>query len=380
MTPPRAATPAGRRATGADARRTPAAPSSRAKGAAPHARQQAPIARPEVRITAKSSRAIAGAARAAVNASAAVAVRNAPAAPRHASSSAVRSGGRTALRPGASSRVAAPSPRAPRRVSRPLGGRVSAAVASAAAVALPQRAPVPLPTPRRRPVPVTRPSRRELPRGARALAWIRALPDHRLLDRLIGGRVWIVLIGTLLVGLVTVQLSLLKLNAGIGRAVERGTALAQSNASLRAEVSILSNSERVSARAVQMGYVMPPQGTPRYRPVSASDAVTALRVMRVPQQGGATSAASTVDATAAPSTTTSTTATDPTAVPDTTTAVTTTPTTVAPVTGDTTATAPGTTPTAPATAAPVTTGSAPAGAVVTAGSTAAAGGATAPTG
>lgn len=368
MTPPRAATPAGRRTSDAKAPRTPA-------GGSP-----ARTPRPEVRISAKSQDAIAGAARAAVRASAAAASAAPPrppasrrsAAPSHRASGPVaRSGGqRTALRPGGSSRAAVP-----RRVSGPLGGRVAAA---AAAVALPQRAPVPLPAPRRRPAPVTRPSRRDLPGGARALAWLRALPDHRLLDRLIGGRVWIVLICTLLVGIVTMQLTLLKLNAGIGRAVERGSQLEQRNATLRATISRLSDGDRVIAAARGMGYVVPPQGSPRYRFARASDARAALSVMRVPQAASTTTAtattlaATTVDAAVPPATTTS----DPTATADTTTGVTSDPTT-----------ATGTT--APVVTAPATTTSGAAGTTTTSGATTTtgtattgttvAGGATAPT-
>jgi len=125
---------------------------------------------------------------------------------------------------------------------------------------------------------------RELPAGARLLAWLRALPDHRLLDRLIGGRIWIVLIGGLLVGIVTMQLSLLRLNAGIGVAVERSTQLEQRNAALRTTVSRLSDSARIVAVATEMGYVTPPQGSPRFLSTSAADAGRALTTMRVPTQ------------------------------------------------------------------------------------------------
>src|ERR687885_1831401 len=49
---------------------------------------------------------------------------------------------------------------------------------------------------------------------------IRALPDHRVVDRLLRGRVWIWFIGVALMGIVAMQVSMLKLNAGISRAVE----------------------------------------------------------------------------------------------------------------------------------------------------------------
>ena len=203
----------------------------------------------------------------------------------------------TGLRPARSSRVAG-TRRSPRRVSgpaRPASGR--AAAAAAAAIALPQHAPRPSAPPRRRPAAVPRPARRpDLPLGARARERLRTLPDHRLLDRLISGRVWIVLLGTLLVGIVTLQLTLLRLNAGIGRAIEQSTVLQQQNAALKLELSQLANAEQVVGQATQMGYVWPPQGSPRYLTASASDAAQALTTMRVPNPTPApsTSAAATV--------------------------------------------------------------------------------------
>jgi hypothetical protein len=166
--------------------------------------------------------------------------------------------------------------------------------------------------PVRRPAAVPRPARRAADQtlGARGLAWLRTLPDHRLLDRLIGGRIWIVLLGGLLVGIVTVQLSLLRLNAGIGRAIERSGQLEQRNAALRLSISRLSDTDRIVVLATQMGYVMPPQGSPRFLSASADDAARALTTMRVPDPNAAAVAAAElaasieVAATTDPSTTT----------------------------------------------------------------------------
>lgn len=222
--------------------------------------------------------------------------------------------------------------------------------------------------PRRKPTAVPRPSRRDLPLGARGLEWLRGLPDHRLLDRLIGGRVWIVLIGTLLVGIVTVQLSLLKLNAGIGRAVERSTVLQQGNAALQAEISQLSDPQRVVSLAQLQGFVTPPQGSPRFLTATAGDARAALGVIRMPSQSAVSAAAAgTVDPTAAGGTMANmpSTASDPTA---TTTPAASAPATTTPV--NPAATVNPTTPTTPAT--PAGSGAAAAGTV--------AGGAAAPQG
>jgi hypothetical protein len=231
-----------------------------------------------------------------------------------------------------------------------------------------------------RPVAVPRSARRraDATLGARALDWLRALPDHSLLDRLIGGRVWIVLLGTLLVGIVTMQLSLLRMNATIGHAVERTSALEQRNAALRLSISQLSDSERIFALARQMGFVMPPQGSPRFLTASATDPAKALTTMRVPDPNAAATAAAQLAAStqAATGTTTATPA-DPaagtTAAPATTTAID--PAAAAPqVTTDPAAT---TTPVT-STAAPVTGTSQPTTAAPV--TTAAAGGASAPVG
>jgi hypothetical protein len=177
---------------------------------------------------------------------------------------------------------------------------------------------------------------------------VRALPDHRLLDRLIGGRIWIVLLGTLLVGIVTMQLSLLRMNAGIGRAVEKSSTLEQRNAALRLGISHLSDSERIVALATQMGFVTPPQGSPRFLSASAADAGKALTTMRVPDPNAVAAAAA---AAAETSTTVPAVAADTTATPvDTTsTDATSTAAPVATTAPDPTATPPTTDTTAPAT-------------------------------
>jgi len=55
---------------------------------------------------------------------------------------------------------------------------------------------------------------------------LEGLAQHRLLDRLIRGRTWIGIVAFALIGIVTLQLGLLKLNGGIGRALEHEALLA----------------------------------------------------------------------------------------------------------------------------------------------------------
>jgi len=79
----------------------------------------------------------------------------------------------------------------------------------------------------------------------------------RLMDRLVRSRGWIVIVAFGLIGIVAMQVSLLKLNAGIGRAVETISSLERSNASLRGDVSRLSSGDRIRSLAGADGYVMP---------------------------------------------------------------------------------------------------------------------------
>jgi cell division protein FtsL len=130
--------------------------------------------------------------------------------------------------------------------------------------------------------------------GAAGLA--RTLPDSRALDRLIRGRTWVAVIAAALIGIVAMQVHMLELNAGIGRAVEKGSTLEQQNTSLRLEVSRLSSGERIAAEAQRLGLVMPNAGEVRYADVHATDAARAARVMRAPNADLAAQAKAAVDA------------------------------------------------------------------------------------
>jgi cell division protein FtsL len=73
-----------------------------------------------------------------------------------------------------------------------------------------------------------------------------------------------VIIACALVGLVFLQVSLLKLNSGIGRAVQSAATLERQNATLRAEVSRLDSGERIQGVADRLGLVMPAAGDRHY--------------------------------------------------------------------------------------------------------------------
>jgi hypothetical protein len=117
---------------------------------------------------------------------------------------------------------------------------------------------------------------------------IRALPETRLVDGLLRGRVWIWLIGVLLGGIVAMQVSLLKLNAGISRAVTTTATLERQNADIEAEIARLSSGDRVRAAALEDGMVTPPPGGVEYlRSRGDRDATRAVQRMQPPSEEAA---------------------------------------------------------------------------------------------
>jgi hypothetical protein len=91
---------------------------------------------------------------------------------------------------------------------------------------------------------------------ARIGEFIRGLPDHPLLDRIVRGRAWIALLGLMLGGIVAMQVEVLKLNASLGRSLGLSSSLQSRNGMLRASVSSLSDAGRIERLATRMGMVM----------------------------------------------------------------------------------------------------------------------------
>jgi hypothetical protein len=105
-------------------------------------------------------------------------------------------------------------------------------------------------------VPARQARERLAPLPGRVAEVIRTLPDHSLLDRIVRGRTWILLLGVMLAGIVAMQVELLKLNASVGRSLQLGTALQSRNELLRASVSSLSDAQRIERLASGMGMVL----------------------------------------------------------------------------------------------------------------------------
>jgi hypothetical protein len=143
---------------------------------------------------------------------------------------------------------------------------------------------IPRPAAPRRPRRVSGPARPRTtgraaadPLALRAVTRVVTLADSRLLRRLVHGRLWIPLVAAGLMGIVFMQVSMLKLNAGIGRAVQSASTLERQNASMRADVSRMESGERIDDVAHGLGMVVPADGGEHY--VSAGDPGAAARAV-----------------------------------------------------------------------------------------------------
>ncbi len=104
----------------------------------------------------------------------------------------------------------------------------------------------------RRPLPAAPRGTLPRPLAASARAIARAA-RHPLVDRIITGRWSIAVIAFALIGIVTLQLGLLKLNVGIGRSLEKERTLERENATLGIENAELASPERIRQLAVRLG-------------------------------------------------------------------------------------------------------------------------------
>jgi hypothetical protein len=176
----------------------------------------------------------------------------------------------------------------------------------------PAAVPAPRVAPPRRPRRVSgparpAPARRTPARPARVRPSLArpGLLDHRLLDRLLRGRAWIPLIASALIGIVAMQLWVLKLNAGVGRAIEHEAFLQRENATLSATDSELSAGDRVEQLAAARGMSIVAPGALHFLTVRGStDLRRAVSVLSAPIQApelvpvSTTSTTNTTEATA----------------------------------------------------------------------------------
>jgi len=161
--------------------------------------------------------------------------------------------------------------------------RARAAHAEAAPLRLP-------PAPRR----VSGPSRhpRAAPgRPAAVPSLVVRVIDHSWLERLVRGRAWIAIVATALLGIVAMQVALLRLGAQIGNETTAVNALTAQNETTRTEIAVMEASHRLSTTAGDLGMVYPAPDALTYLAVNPGDAAGAVREMTAPSSAAIAAAA-----------------------------------------------------------------------------------------
>ena len=120
------------------------------------------------------------------------------------------------------------------------------------------------------------------------------LIDHPWLERLVRGRAWIAIVATALLGIVAMQVTLLRLGAQIGSETSAVNALTAQNETTQTELAVMEASHRLSRAAASLRMVYPAPGAVTYLQAYDGDAARAARTMTVPS--GAAIAAAAADA------------------------------------------------------------------------------------
>jgi hypothetical protein len=105
--------------------------------------------------------------------------------------------------------------------------------------------------------------------AGRAAVAVRGLPDSGFVIGITRGRLWIGLLGTLLAGIVALNVISLSLTSTSGRAVGHAATLERQNSGLRAGLAEQLSNDRVQATAGEIGLYVPQPDEIRY--LSATD-------------------------------------------------------------------------------------------------------------
>jgi len=201
--------------------------------------------------------------------------------------------------------MAAPAtaPRKPARKAAPPATRAqrnARAIANARATERARTAPATRTAPARRKSGAVKPRTAAAPSPVARVLNSRGMP---LVDRILRGPAWVVMLGALLAGIVFLNVSVLELNRGIARTDAKSADLERTNSGLRARVAKLDSGERIQQLAAARGFVMPQPGDVTYLRDRSSNARLAAQRMTPP------ATTSTTTATTTPTTTTTTTTT-----------------------------------------------------------------------
>jgi len=157
------------------------------------------------------------------------------------------------------------------------------------AVAVPRSRPVRAPAPSRttpppkRKAPVRKPATKRAPAARPKLAVVagrtavavRDLPDSSLVVRMTQGRLWIGVLGVLLVGIVALNVATLSFAATSGKVDEAITALEKENSMLESRAAQHYSTARVRNEAAELGLAMPTTEEPKLIEAKPGDVATA---------------------------------------------------------------------------------------------------------
>ncbi len=148
--------------------------------------------------------------------------------------------------------------------------------------ALPAPAPSRTTAPKRK-APARRPATKRAPAArprlaivaGRSAAAVRQLPDSGLVVRMTQGRLWIGVLGVLLVGIVGLNVATLSFAASSGKIDEQITALEKENSMLESREAQHYSTARIRNEAAQLGLAMPNTEEPKLIEAKPGDAVAA---------------------------------------------------------------------------------------------------------
>lgn len=105
------------------------------------------------------------------------------------------------------------------------------------------------------------------------------IADSGLVVRLTRSRLWIGVLGALLVGIVALNVYALSLNASSSRVASQADGLKRANSALQARMAAELSNEQVQAVAAKLGLIVPEPGAIRYvKPASANAEIAARRL------------------------------------------------------------------------------------------------------
>jgi hypothetical protein len=151
---------------------------------------------------------------------------------------------------------------------------------AAAAPAPARRAPTRRPATRR--VPAERP--KLVVAAGRSAAAVRQLPDSSLVVRMTRGRLWIGVLGVLLVGIVALNVATLSFAASSGKIDEAITALEKENSMLESREAQHYSTARIRGEAAELGLAMPNTEVPKL--IEANRGDVAAAAARLSAAGG----------------------------------------------------------------------------------------------